>query len=452
MPARRAARRSPKPPLDVEALWAIKRIGAPTLSPDGALACAAVTRSTWTRTRARPSCGCFRPGSARRARAAKPRRLTAGDKDGDPRWSPDGRCIAFTAKRKDDTEPQVYLIAPDGGEATRLTTLATGARRSSGFPTAGASRSCPGCGPTSPATPRRRSASRSARKPRSRRTSPSAREYRYWDHWLTDGREPHIFASTSRPGARATCSRAPGSRCRRGNRRAEHYDIAPDGREIALTVDPRRGAAHDEPARHRRRRRRDAAQAHVTSAQRAAPTSIRAIRPTARASRSRRSTPKRAFNDQGQLALLDRAQRRSRAARAALRSRDHASSQWTRRFAALLFLREDRGRVGLWRLRSTARRAGADRRRRRRCPASRARRTAACSRTCAIRREHPPALFASRGDGSGERSIEIAQSRAARAPRVRRGARVHDQGLERRAGADVRHVSARTSIRSASGR
>ena len=43
---RRATRRTPthRPPLTVDALWSIRRIGAPTLSPDGAQACSAVTR------------------------------------------------------------------------------------------------------------------------------------------------------------------------------------------------------------------------------------------------------------------------------------------------------------------------------------------------------------------------------------------------------------------------
>ena len=36
----RTARRAP---FDVDALWAVRRVGPPTLSPDGALACAAVT-------------------------------------------------------------------------------------------------------------------------------------------------------------------------------------------------------------------------------------------------------------------------------------------------------------------------------------------------------------------------------------------------------------------------
>ncbi len=71
--------------------------------------------------RAAPSCGCS-PPTARKAR-----RLTAGDKDSEPCWSPDGKWIAFAAKRKDDEEPQVYLIAPDGGEARRLASVAGGA-------------------------------------------------------------------------------------------------------------------------------------------------------------------------------------------------------------------------------------------------------------------------------------------------------------------------------------
>lgn len=60
-----------------------------------------------------------------------PRVLTScGTKDGQPRWSPRGDRIAFVARRdqqgaKDD-EPQLYLIAPDGGEAQRAATVATG--------------------------------------------------------------------------------------------------------------------------------------------------------------------------------------------------------------------------------------------------------------------------------------------------------------------------------------
>src|SRR5262245_34587579 len=117
---RKARRASARPPLSVEALWGIKRIASPTLSPDGALACAAVTSFDMETNESSTELWLFPTGLAAGGRRATARRLTAGDKDSDPKWSPDGRWIAFTAKRKDDQEPQVYLIAPDGGEARRL--------------------------------------------------------------------------------------------------------------------------------------------------------------------------------------------------------------------------------------------------------------------------------------------------------------------------------------------
>jgi dipeptidyl aminopeptidase/acylaminoacyl peptidase len=61
----------------------------------------------------------------------EPRPLTqCGSKDGAPQWSPRGDLIAFVAKREQqgskDDETQLYVIAPDGGEARRAATVATG--------------------------------------------------------------------------------------------------------------------------------------------------------------------------------------------------------------------------------------------------------------------------------------------------------------------------------------
>src|SRR6476660_3922933 len=135
MAARRASALRSKPPLDVDALWAIRRIGAPTIAPDGRLACAPVTSFSFDRNAGRTELWLFATGyGAGSVAASKPRRLTGGDKDSDPRWSPDGSKIAFTAKRSDDTEAQIYLIAPDGGEAVRLTNLATGVTALKWFP------------------------------------------------------------------------------------------------------------------------------------------------------------------------------------------------------------------------------------------------------------------------------------------------------------------------------
>jgi dipeptidyl aminopeptidase/acylaminoacyl peptidase len=54
----------------------------------------------------------------------KPRQLTAGPRDGSPRWSPDGKTIAFIRSGEKDGKPQapqVWLLSLGGGEAQPLT-------------------------------------------------------------------------------------------------------------------------------------------------------------------------------------------------------------------------------------------------------------------------------------------------------------------------------------------
>ena len=53
-------------------------------------------------------------------------KMTSG-KNGErnPRWSPDGKQMAFLTKRGDDEERQIYLLSNHGGEAKQLTDHAT---------------------------------------------------------------------------------------------------------------------------------------------------------------------------------------------------------------------------------------------------------------------------------------------------------------------------------------
>lgn len=55
------------------------------------------------------------------------RRLTQGPFDAMPRWSPDGRWLAFLRRQGEATKPQVWLLPIAGGEPRELTSLAEGA-------------------------------------------------------------------------------------------------------------------------------------------------------------------------------------------------------------------------------------------------------------------------------------------------------------------------------------
>jgi len=111
--------------ISVDDLWALQRLGAPSLSPDGAQV--VTTLSSYSMEDNKSSSALWLLSTM----GGAPRLLTTGgEKDGAARWSPRGDHIAFTAKRdqegsKDDT-PQLYLIAPDGGEACRAAKVATG--------------------------------------------------------------------------------------------------------------------------------------------------------------------------------------------------------------------------------------------------------------------------------------------------------------------------------------
>lgn len=56
-----------------------------------------------------------------------PVQITRGDKDSQPRWSPDGTQLAFTSARSD--KPQIYLlpVTSPGGEPRQLTSMPNGA-------------------------------------------------------------------------------------------------------------------------------------------------------------------------------------------------------------------------------------------------------------------------------------------------------------------------------------
>src|SRR4029453_691072 len=102
-------------PLRVEDLYALKDVSDPRLSPDGQWVAFAVASLDAKKDKGDTDLYMipFAGGDAMR--------LTGGDKpERRPRFSPDGRYLAFLSGRE-GKHAQVYLMDRRGGEATRLT-------------------------------------------------------------------------------------------------------------------------------------------------------------------------------------------------------------------------------------------------------------------------------------------------------------------------------------------
>jgi dipeptidyl aminopeptidase/acylaminoacyl peptidase len=110
---------SPRP-MGIVDLLNVPRLADPQLSPDG-------REIVYTRADADWKIG-RRVSHIWRVRVdgGEPVQLTSGsDGENGPRWSPDGKTIAFAAKRGENENAQIYLLPVDGGEARQLTSHAS---------------------------------------------------------------------------------------------------------------------------------------------------------------------------------------------------------------------------------------------------------------------------------------------------------------------------------------
>jgi len=87
---------------------------APTLTPDGRLVAVAVGRIDLEADEYRADLWLMPTDGS-----APPRRFTSGKRDVRPRFSPDGRWLAFLRAGEND-KPQLHVMAVDGGEPRRL--------------------------------------------------------------------------------------------------------------------------------------------------------------------------------------------------------------------------------------------------------------------------------------------------------------------------------------------
>ena len=109
----------PKRPVTAEDLYKFEQITDLQLSPDGSRIIYTLQRVD--REEEKRYTNLWMVNSEGRC---TPRPFTVGKQnDTHPRWSPDGKTIAFLSNRDDEKTPQLYLIPADGGEARKLTDL-----------------------------------------------------------------------------------------------------------------------------------------------------------------------------------------------------------------------------------------------------------------------------------------------------------------------------------------
>ncbi len=216
-------------PLTAETMWQLKRVGAPAISPDGKFAVYDLKRYDADTDKGNsdlylvPTAG------------GKPQRLTSSKgNETEPTWSPDGRFIAFVAKRGDDKQPQLYVIAANGGEATRVSN-ADRRRLPSDAGLQARGRFITEVWPdiTDWAKTKEKMTQREEWKMSA--MTWDRPPVTHWDHFIED-RIPHLYSVAIDGATPVAITLDSGQSLPRRENGKDSYDISPDGREIAFVA------------------------------------------------------------------------------------------------------------------------------------------------------------------------------------------------------------------------
>lgn len=217
-----------KTPITPEMLWQMKRVGNPEVSPDGSHSAFTVTE--WSIEANTSATDIYLLNNE----TAEVRRLTFSGKEGSPVWSPDGTRLAFVSRRHDGPG-QIYILPVNGGEAQKLTDLPVGVFSLKWFPDGSRIAFAANILPDYNGDwDKLRDMIKKMRESKVTAKVTENALFRYWDHWLTDGYYPRLFSLDL--ASKKVTDLMPNTSNFFGLMGGASYDIAPDGRTIALSM------------------------------------------------------------------------------------------------------------------------------------------------------------------------------------------------------------------------
>jgi len=227
--------------LSAEVLWKLDRLGAPVVSPKGRHVVVPATSYDLESDASETRLWLLDTEGTKDQRAIS----AAGVDASSPVFSPDGSRLAFISKRGEDDAGQVYLLPMDvPGEATRLTDVPTGvaALKWSGEHIYFISSVWPD-----------KSFEEMAKALKAEAESKVSAQvwtempYGYFDTWLDEDRENHLFRIPADGGEVQALTQPAGLVLSPSDAGTGDYDVSPDGERLAIVADSATEGVYPDP-------------------------------------------------------------------------------------------------------------------------------------------------------------------------------------------------------------